>query len=110
MEAPSLLAFYLGIWLVAALVTVHIHGRRTGGGVGLVFAYVLNFWALHWIAAPLYLFPWYRYHDDYFVRLGVEQSTYGMVAFACGSLGLAPLVAYLFHFQRRERFLYSPHP
>ncbi len=110
MEDSSLLAFYLGAWLVVALVTVYVHWRRTGGGVGLVFAYLLSFWALHWVAGPLYLLPWYRYQDDYFVRLGVEQSTYGIVAFACGSLGLAPLVTRLFHFQRTEKVSYSPHP
>jgi len=110
MEDSSLLAFYLGAWLVTALVTVHVHWRRAGGGVGLVLAYVLNFWTLHWVAGPLYLLPWYRYHDDYFVKLGVEQSTYGMVAFACGSLGLAPLVTRLFHCQRIEGVSYSPHP
>jgi len=110
MEASSFLTFSLGVWLIAALVTTHVHGRRTNGGVGLVFAYVLNFWALHWIAASLYLLPWYRYHDDYFVTLGVEQSTYGMVAFACGSLGLAPFVTHLGPFRRLRRFSYSPHP
>lgn len=102
-------AFAVVLWLVAAITTVGVHWRRTGGGVGLVFAYMLSLWTLHWVAAPLYLLPWYHYQDDYFVRLGFEQSTYAVIAFGCGSLVLTPLVSRFFRGLFAQNFSYAPH-
>ena len=96
MEDTFPFAFGVVLWIVVAIAIVGVHWHRTGGGTGLVLAYVLSLWTLHWVAAPLYLLPWYRYQDDYFVKLGFEQSTYALIAFGCGSLVLAPLVARFF--------------
>jgi len=102
-------AFAVVLWMVIAITVVGIHWHRTGGGTGLVLAYVLSLWTLHWVAAPLYLLPWYRYQDDYFVRLGFEQSTYAVMAFGCGSLVIAPLVSRFFRGLFTQCISYTPH-
>lgn len=102
-------AFGVVLWMVVAITIVGVHWRRTGGGTGLVLAYVLSLWTLHWVAAPLYLLPWYHYQDDYFVRLGFEQSTYALIAFGGGSLVLAPLVARFFRGLFAKSLFVTPH-
>jgi hypothetical protein len=101
-------AFGVVLWLVVAVTVVGVHWRRTGGGTGLVLAYMLSLWTLHWVAVPLYLLPGYHRQDDYFVRLGFEQSIYAVSAFGCGSLVIAPLVSRFFRSVFARSFSYSP--
>ena len=54
-------------------------------------AYVLNLGLLHWLAAALYLLPWYTNHDPDVVALGLQQGTFAVLGFGVGSLLLAPL-------------------
>jgi hypothetical protein len=56
-----------------------------------VQAYLLNLGLLHWLAAALYLLPWYTNHDPVVVALGLQQATYGVLGFGLGSLVLAPM-------------------
>jgi hypothetical protein len=88
----SRLLFLLLAWLgaLAALAT----GRqwRKFPGTGLVLAYALNLWMIHWVAPALYLLPWYNRYPPQVVEAGLEQSLYGLAAFAFGSLVLAPLL------------------
>jgi hypothetical protein len=79
-------------WL-AVIATLAI-GRqsRKMQGAGLVLAYVLNLWMIHWVAPALYLLPWYHRYPTQVVVAGLEQSTYGAIAFAFGSLVLAPFL------------------
>ena len=59
--------------------------------MGLILTYLFNFWLTYWTGPFLYLLPWYQKRFDVrLVEMGVEQSTYAMVAFALGSLALAP--------------------
>jgi hypothetical protein len=102
-------AFCIVLWMVVAITIVGVHWHRTGGGTGLVLAYVLSLWTLHWVAAPLYLLPWYHYQDDSFVKLGFEQSTYALIAFGCGSLMLAPPVVRFFRGLFARSFSAAPH-
>jgi hypothetical protein len=66
--------------------------RKHTAGVGLVLAYILNMWLIHWAASLLYLFPWYPGSGAEFTVLGTEQSLYGVAAFAFGSLALTPFL------------------
>jgi len=88
----SRLSMWLIIWLViiVALAVGRLWRRTTG--TGLVLAYVLNLWLIHWIAPALYLLPWYRGSDVRIVEAGVEQSTYAVGAFAFASLFLTPFL------------------
>ncbi len=84
----------LGNWLlvfavVAACIFV-IRGTSHRPGAGLVQAYILDLGLIHWVAAFLYLLPWYTNHDPDVVTLGLQQSTYALIGFGLGSLLLAP--------------------
>jgi hypothetical protein len=80
----------LAVWLLAAAAVMTGQLRRRIPGTGLVLAYVLNMWMIHWVAPALYLLPSYQNFDPQVVIAGLEQSTYGIVSFGCG-LALAPL-------------------
>jgi predicted membrane channel-forming protein YqfA (hemolysin III family) len=70
--------------------------RRKASGAGLVLAYVLNLWLIHWPAALVYLLPWYTYQDPHIVELGFQQSAFAILAFGAGSILLAPFALRLF--------------
>ena len=80
------------IWLGAVLTLAVGRSWRRTPGTGLVLAYVLNLWMIHWLAPALYLLPWYHGFDQGIVEAGLEQSTYAAVAFASGSLVLTPFL------------------
>jgi hypothetical protein len=82
----------LTTWLSVIAVLAMGRQRRKVQSTGLVLAYVLNLWMIHWIAPTLYLLPWYRRFPLPVVVAGLEQSTYGAIAFAFGSLVLAPFL------------------
>src|SRR5437899_563717 len=91
MDDSNKLGALLVTWLSAAILVSIVRWKRRTPGVGLILAYLFNFWLTYWTGPFLYLLPWYQKRFDVrLVEMGVEQSTYAMVAFALGSLALAP--------------------
>jgi hypothetical protein len=87
------LAFWLIVWLLAVFLMVYGQWRRKSVRAGLVLAHVANMWMIHWFAAALYLLPWHLpLVDPGVLVLGLEQATYGTLAFAAGNLLVAPLI------------------
>jgi hypothetical protein len=80
------------VWVLAVAALAAGRWWRRSRGTGLVLAYVLNLWMIHWVAPALYLLPWYQAFDRRIVEAGLEQSVYAVVAFALGSLLLTPFV------------------
>lgn len=79
------------LWIVVIGLILLIRWKRYQVGGGLLFAYIINLWMIHWVANALYLAPWYAFFDREILLLGLEQSVYGLVGFAVGSLILAAL-------------------
>ena len=84
------------LWMVAVALIVLVRLRRKEQGVGLVLAYVINLWLIHWFAVSLYVIPGYRNNDPRIVGLGFEQSLYAIAGFAFGSVVLTPFFFGLF--------------
>jgi len=82
----------LTIWICTAAILAIGRTYRKLSATGLTLAYVLNFAMIHWAASVLYLLPSFRNYDPRIIELGLEQSTYGILAFAIGSLALAPFL------------------
>lgn len=80
------------LWLAAGCVILLVHWKRNQPGGGLIFAYLINLWMIHWVAPAVYLAPWYTFFDFNIVMLGFEQSLYGVLAFAGGSLIVTPFL------------------
>jgi hypothetical protein len=73
------------LWLVFA--GAFIMWRWTlGRGVGLVVSLVLGLSAIHWVAAVLYLLPWYENLDRNLVATGYRIAFHGLCAFCIGVL------------------------
>jgi hypothetical protein len=88
----SALGTWLVVWAFAASLIFLLRGTSRQPGAGLVQAYVLNLGLIHWLAASLYLLPWYTNHDPDVVTLGLQQSTFGLIGFGIGSVLVAPAV------------------
>src|ERR1035441_4217147 len=88
----SSLGLHLALWMaiIALLALVRIH--RRAATTGLILAYVFNLWLIHWLAPSFYVLPWVENPDIRLVEAGLEQSLYGIAAFAFGSLVLAPFL------------------
>jgi hypothetical protein len=82
----------LAIWICTAAILAIGRTYRKLSATGLTLAYVLNFAMIHWVASVLYLLPSYRNYDPRIIELGLEQSTFGIIAFAIGSVALAPFL------------------
>lgn len=83
MTSESALSFWLIVWLSAAgyvLVRHWIAGRSCG----LAFTYVVSFGAIHWLAAALYMLPWFTSPEMETTVEGLRVSAIAMVAFAAG--------------------------
>jgi hypothetical protein len=78
-------------WLIVILIMMIARKRRNMAGSGLVLAFIMNLWMIHWAASALYLLPNYTV-DPTATILGTEQSLYAIIAFAAGSLILTPVV------------------
>src|SRR5262245_31475735 len=84
MTTPSLLAVVL-LWFVIA--TAFIMWRWLAGrGVGLVVSIVVGLSGIHWIAATLYLLPWYQNFDPDLVTTGLWVAFQGLCAFCVGAV------------------------
>src|SRR5438477_7915368 len=94
---------YLLIWVGAIAALAVGRSWRRVPGTGLVLAYVLNLWLIHWIAPALYILPWHRGFDPTVVEAGLRQSMYGVVSFALASLVLTPFLWSFRRFPRARR-------
>src|SRR5436309_11512088 len=88
----SRLVELLALWMGVIAFIIVAQSRRRTASAGLVTAYVFDLWLIHWLAASFYLLPWYRSADPRLVEAGLEQSLYGIAAFAFGSVFLVPLL------------------
>lgn len=96
---------WLIVWLIPAALIVTLRLTRKIAGSGILFGFLLSFWTHYWIAAFLYTLPWYSYgwqalwyrgFTVEWVEDGFRLSTYAIIAFAFGSLLLAPLILNVF--------------
>src|ERR1700692_3377395 len=83
---------WLALWMVVVFIIAIVRYRQHSMTSGLILAYVFDLWLIHWVAPCFYLLPWYHGADVRLVEAGLEQSLYGIAAFACGSLFLAPFL------------------
>jgi hypothetical protein len=86
------LPLILTVWMLVILAMMITRKHKGNAGVGLVLTFVLNLWLMHWAASLIYLFPWYNGPYRESTTLGTEMSLYAVMAFAFGSLAVAPLV------------------
>jgi hypothetical protein len=80
------------LWMIAVLVIIVVRLRLHQRSVGLVLAYVANFWLIHWPAALTYLFPLTAGAEADRVITGFHYSTLGIIGFAAGSVVAGPLL------------------
>lgn len=81
---------WLSVWVITAGVILYSNWKRRGSGVGLVLTYLIVFFFSHVLAAAIYLLPWYEGQEHAIVELGFKQSAYAILAFAVGSVFIAP--------------------
>ena len=84
MEIPLALTQGLIIWVISVIVIILIQRNRAFPSAGLVYAYLVSLWLIHWPAALLYALPWYWNQNIDLVKAGFNQSVYGIVAFTGG--------------------------
>src|ERR1700679_1830514 len=82
---------YLCVWGVALPLVIWQTWRAVGAG--LMLAYCFQLFMLYWIGGMVHALPWAELPEDNYVYLGIQQSTYAVVAFALGSLALGPWFA-----------------
>jgi hypothetical protein len=88
----GILPILLLAWPLAVAALSLARSRRGSAGAGLMLAYVVNLWLIHWPGPALHLLPWYEAVNRNTVMLGLQESTYALVAFTFGGLVLAPFV------------------
>ena len=88
MVTDSQFLLWITIWFSIGIVLV-VGRSRVKSGVGLVSAFGLQMLILHWLAAAIYVLPWYWNLDVGVVFAGLKESTYAMGGFTLGVLGLA---------------------
>jgi len=71
------------LWLAIGLALLFVR-LRFGVGVGLVAAFGLQMMMLHWLAAAIYLLPWYWNLDLRVVFAGLRESTWAIGGFTLG--------------------------
>jgi hypothetical protein len=72
------------IWLVVAAGLVFWRWHL-GRGLGLVVAFVVSLSSLHFLAATLYVLPWYAGLDRDFIQSGLFIALEGLLGFAIGA-------------------------
>ena len=82
---------WLLLWMVIGLVIVLFQWRRTG--VGLVPAYVINLWFIHWVGAAVYMSDLPHLYEEHIIARGLQESGWALGAFAIGVLLLGPLIS-----------------
>jgi hypothetical protein len=86
------LPLILIVWMIVIAAMAVVRRRKGTAGVGLVLAYLLNYWMLFWAGSVAYVFPWFSGPWRDFTTVGAEYSLYGLLAFAFGSLALTPVL------------------
>ena len=109
-DSSSGLDLLLVVWMAVAIVTVYNQWKGGNPGTGLVLAYLLNLWLIHWPAAAIYLLPWNSLYDPSIVAAGFQQATYAVIGFGVGSILFAPLFRRRFEFARSAAINHRPHP
>jgi hypothetical protein len=95
------LLLWITVWLLIGVALVA--GRmRMVASVGLVSAFGLQMLILHWLAAAIYVLPWYWNLDLRVVFAGLRESTYAMGGFTVGVLALG------FFSRQRPQFDIAP--
>lgn len=79
---------WLLVWLASMLVIIG-QQRRIGATAGLVVAYVLQLWLIHWLGVAIYALPWFTPPDDVLMA-GLKESTFAIASFGIGSVFVAP--------------------
>jgi len=80
-DTPMLWWIIAWIPIVAAMMVIE---SRSHAGTGLVIAYVLQLVVLHWLAAAIYLLPWYWNLNEAVVFAGLRESTFALSGLAIG--------------------------
>lgn len=75
----------VGIWLVVATALV-VWRWSVGRGLGLVVAFVVSLSSLHFLAASLYVLPWYSGLDRDYIQAGLFIALEGLLGFAIGAV------------------------
>jgi len=73
------------IWLVVASAIVFWRWRLSRG-LGLVVAFVVSLSALHFLAATIYVLPWYPGFDRDYVQAGLLIALEGLAGFGIGAV------------------------
>jgi hypothetical protein len=81
---------WLALWLIG-LGIVLWGNRHDSRGAGLVLAYALQLWVIHWLAPAIYTLPWY-FAPTPTLQAGLEQSTFAILGLAVGAVVLGPLL------------------
>src|SRR6266576_2208125 len=81
---------WLAIWL-GGLALILWGQRKGSSGVGLVLAYALQLWVIHWLAPAMYALPWYGPPTP-ILMAGLQQSTYAILGFGIGATMVVPLL------------------
>ena len=110
-DSSSNLSLLLAVWLAVAIVIVYNQWHRENSGTGLVLAYLLNFWLIHWPGAAIYLLPWPSLYDLSTVEAGFQQATYAVIGFGVGSIIFAPLCRrHVCKFTKPAAITHRPNP
>ena len=72
------------MWGIAAMFLL-VRYWRFARGVGLILTYVVSFGSIHWLAAALYVLPWYSASGEGLVAEGMKLSAIALVSFAVGA-------------------------
>ena len=94
------IAIFLIICIITAGIITTNSWLKRALNSGLTIIYIANLSLIHFFGALIYVFPWYQYGDPKIVLSGFRQATYGILAFAFGSLVLAPHFLRVFRLSR----------
>jgi len=109
-EGNTGLEFWLGLWIALIGIILFFRWKKSAVGVGLVFAYLIHFWINHWVGSLVYVFPWCSLKGYDVTVLGLQQSVYGLLAFAVGSVAVAPFLIKVFRISKPKASYFVPHP
>ncbi len=84
MAAEEDLLYWVVVWAMTAGFLLVRHWR-SNTGAGLMFAYVLMFGVLHWVAPVMFLLPWHDQRGTLYTAQGLRLATIAMIALAAGS-------------------------
>lgn len=89
----------LVIWIVIMILTARSQWSQKIPSAGLPLLYLFSLMMNHWFGGLIYAFPWYKTKNIYLISqgasltttvIGFQQTVYGVIGFALGSLIVAP--------------------